>query len=347
MGRGSRFRTRGISLNLETGALRLKRERKGNKMKNHITLAHPILPAVEVLCIAATVVLLIAAGAPAPAEQAPTSRASAVIAPSPALLVAGGAGASEAEGPGNPENRGYPAIAPPFVPTTPYGLTYSQWAAKYWQWTLAFPATADPASDTAPPDSRQSGPVWFLAGAHGSALVNGKATVTRQITVPEATALFFAVLSIFEDNTGRPTYDNPVLTVPQLADQVQNEWNSVASGTFCTIDGVPVNGLANPINSTYLIQSPPFSYTLAPSHNLLASAFGESSVPNGTTVGPAIAEGVFLMVSPLAAGGIHTIRFGGVAAAPASHRPFLAWDITYYITVATPTSGRNPDTILK
>ena len=122
--------------------------------------------------------------------------------------------------------------------------------------------------------------------------MNGQATVTRQITVPEGTALFFAVLSVFDDNTGCPNYNHPLLTLPQLGEDALDIWNSVASATFSTIDGVPVSGLANPITSPYLIQTPPFSYTLAAHHNLLAAAFGEPCIADGATVGPAVAEGV-------------------------------------------------------
>jgi hypothetical protein len=286
-------------------------------MKNRITLTNRILPAGGIICLAATVTLLISTGAPALAD-ADDSAAGPLASPN--------------------------LITPPVVPTSPYGHTYAQWAAKYWQWTLSFPATADPASDTAAQESGQTGPVWFLAGAHGSALVNGQATVTRQITVPEGTALFLAVLSVLDDNTGCPNYNKPLLTPPQLGTDVLDIWNSVASATFCTIDGVPVSGLANPITSPYLIQTPPFSYTLAAHHNLLAAAFDEACIADGTTVGPAVGEGVFLMVPPLVAGGPHTIRFGGVAGP--TPKPMFAWDITYSITV-TPANGRNPDRILQ
>ena len=255
--------------------------------------------------------MLIAAGAPALAKPGQTPHAIAVTSttPTPALADADG------DNDGSPGPLASPdIITPPFVPTSPYGHTYAQWAAKYWQWALSFPATADPASDTAAQESGQTGPVWFLAGAHGSSLVNGQVTeppalhrstftVTRQITVPEGKALFFAVLGALADNTGCPNYNNPLLTPPQLGAQVLDFWNLVVSATFCTIDGVSVSGLANPITSPYLIQTPPFSYTLAAHHNLLAAAFGEPCIPDTTTVGPAVGEGVFLMVPPLNAGG--------------------------------------------
>jgi hypothetical protein len=108
---------------------------------------------------------------------------------------------------------------------------------------------------------------------------------------------------------------------------------------------VPINGLENTLSSPYLIESPMFYYTVAGHHNLLASAFGEPCIADGTRVGPAVAQGIFLMVPPLSAGGPHTIRFGGVAGPTA--KPTLAFDITYNITVTLAPGQRNPDSILQ
>lgn len=227
---------------------------------------------------------------------------------------------------------GNPDVAPPVVPTHPYGLTYAEWAAKYWQWALTFPANADPAGDTAPPDSRQSGDVWFLAAAHGTD------TETRSITVPPGKALFFPVLSVFDDNTGCPNYNNPLLTASELGAQVLQIWDSAASQTTCTIDGTAVEDISNPTNSPYLIQSEPFGYTLPSHDNLLAAAFGEPCIPNGAKINPVVAEGIFLMVAPLPPGQ-HTIHFVGVAGPLTS--PFFTVDITYNITVGPDHGNQN------
>jgi len=232
----------------------------------------------------------------------------------------------------NSDNFGNFEVVPPVVPAHPYGLSYAEWAARYWQWALTFPANADPAGDTAPPESRQSGNVWFLAGAHGTA------TKTRAITVPDGKALFFPVLSVFDDNTGCPNYNNPLLTASQLGAQVLQIWDSAATLTTCTIDGATVEGISSPTNSPYLIQSEPFGYTLPSHDNLLATVFGEPCIPNGAKINPVVAEGIFLLVPPLAPGK-HTIHFVGVAGPIAS--PFFAVDLTYNITVGRQTGGQN------
>src|SRR5271165_5090835 len=55
-----------------------------------------------------------------------------------------------------------PGVIPPVEQTHPYGHTYSEWLAKWWQWSLAFPVSADPEYGTADIGAGQSGEVWFL-----------------------------------------------------------------------------------------------------------------------------------------------------------------------------------------
>ena len=141
-------------------------------------------------------------------------------------------------------------------------------------------------------------------------------------------ALFFSIIAVIDDNTGCP-YNNPLLTADQLAPQAAGLFSAV-SKTTCTIDGVPVQGLDDPQNTLYRVQSPAFTYTVASHNNLLAAAFGEPCIPDGTTVTPAVSDGVFLMVAPLSVGQ-HTIHSVGVVGPVAT--PFFFKDITYNITV--------------
>src|SRR2546425_9241391 len=48
----------------------------------------------------------------------------------------------------------------------PYGLTYPQWAAKFYQWGLSIPLQASPFNDDTGKNcaQNQQGPVWFLGG---------------------------------------------------------------------------------------------------------------------------------------------------------------------------------------
>jgi hypothetical protein len=231
--------------------------------------------------------------------------------------------------PANPGNHGNPGVLPP--QSSSYGATYGEWAGRWWAWTLSFPVTADPANGSAPLDSNQSGPVWFLATAHGSG--NGTippTVVTRLYTIPAGKALFFPVLTTWVDNTECPVSAFDHFTPEQLLALVMSFFTAVTPHTSCTIDGVPVNGLADSLNSPYRVQSPPFGYTVAEADNLLATVFGLPCIPDGMTISPAVADGVFLMLAPLSVGH-HTIHQLGTFG-PVDHPLFLK-DITYEIDI--------------
>ena len=48
----------------------------------------------------------------------------------------------------------------------PYGLAYSDWAGKWWQWAISIPSNINPLTDNTGTHcaERQQGPVWFLPG---------------------------------------------------------------------------------------------------------------------------------------------------------------------------------------
>ena len=51
----------------------------------------------------------------------------------------------------------------------PYGLTYSDWASKWWQWAISIPSSMNPLTDNTGTHcaERQQGPIWFLPGTSG------------------------------------------------------------------------------------------------------------------------------------------------------------------------------------
>jgi hypothetical protein len=194
--------------------------------------------------------------------------------------------------------------SPIFPPDShPYGASYGEWLARYWQWTFAFPVDATPdylgfgAYGTAPWSANQSGKVWFLPLSFGSATLTG--------TVPEDTALCTATWTTEWDNTACPTYTD--YSVEQLIGFLETEWSQVTE-TSVTIDGVTVRGLGNPQTTPYFVITPPFAYTLASHDNVLANAWGEPCIPDGTTVCPAVAAGQCFIIRPLPVGQ-HTIQF--------------------------------------
>jgi hypothetical protein len=231
-----------------------------------------------------------------------------------ALLAAAGSPAFAGAG-----NLGNPRVFPP--QSHPYGLSYAEWAERYWQWSQAFPSTANPATGTAPAESAQAGPVWFLASAPFSP-VPGAATA-RHITIPAGTSLFAPALSFFNNNAALPV--NTTFTEEELLQQANDIWDGLAIRTECIIDGVPVKGLENPQETAYFVETGLFLVTVADHDNQLAG----DGVPDGGTIDE-VAVGAFLMIKPLKVGE-HTVRLvGAIEPAPGF---VLTKDVTYTITV--------------
>lgn len=206
----------------------------------------------------------------------------------------------------------------------PYGYSYQEWAAKWWQ--FFYSQSTDYMQPLGSPDiceGAASG-VLFLSGAPTSV------TETNHATIFPNTPLFVAILAFAADNTACPTTDFTTNSAEVLAGEAVAGWNSAATLTTCTIDGVAVPGLENPTNTIYNVVSVPFSYTTAEKDNIVAVSEGEPCLPGGLTIYPAVADGVYLMLAPLAPGR-HSIHFVGVAGPLSS--PFLKIDITYDITV--------------
>jgi hypothetical protein len=198
------------------------------------------------------------------------------------------------------------------------GLNYGEWGAKWWQWVFSIPYAGgqhplfDQSGEYA--DIGQSGNVWFLGGVMWA---NGQdppvGPVTRTITVPSGTALFFPIAN-GENNNVEATG----LTLPQLWETQNWLYDLKDNNLYATVDGKPVQGLAD-----YLTISPVFGIYLT-SDNVLYSAWGIGEY-DPSYVYPDVAAGFFLMVKPLPVGK-HTITFGVKN---------LSWsmDIIYDITV--------------
>ena len=250
------------------------------------------------------------------------------------LLLALAATASlNAQGNGS---QGNPGISPPNA--KPHGLSYGEWSARWWQWAFSIPKSVNPlVYDDAPCGVMQTGNVWFLAGKGFGASGAG----IRNCTIPSGTSLFFPVInSVWDDTevdpgTGALSWDT--FTPNQLRDMLKANLDTTVVSFSCFIDGKQVRGLDSILTTPYRVQSPVFSYTLpstlVPRDNLLGVDFSLwtapppplPSTPTGT-VPWVVADGVFLMLEPLAPG-IHTIYFTGTFSYG------FAFDITYTVDV--------------
>lgn len=179
-------------------------------------------------------------------------------------------GASEAWA----QRHSNPKVFPPH--STPYGLTYTEWAETWWAWAFSIPADQNPFLD---PDGRfsgvgQSGPVFFLAGNFGGG------TTVRQFTVPAGKALFLTAGTIL-DLLGT---DAP--TEAELRTLVEQTFTGLTKYRI-EVDGVPIPHLAS-----YTVESPLFSLTL-PENNV-------AGLPAGQYQG--ILQGIFVLLHPLPVG---------------------------------------------
>ena len=211
----------------------------------------------------------------------------------------------------------HPRVLPP--KSHPFGKTYGEWNAMWWQWFFSVPASKNPGLATNGKVNckvGQSGHVWFLAGHF-----LGSGSFTRNCRVPEGKALFIPLLNSWADNV----CNSPPLTVEQLRASAASAVIPPAN-LHASIDGNPLTNL-----ESYRAISPVFSYTLPPSpDNLIDAAFGVS-LPGpcwpSLTVTPAVADGFYIMLTPLTAGS-HTINFGGSG-------PGITLDVTYNLTVGS------------
>jgi hypothetical protein len=194
----------------------------------------------------------------------------------------------------------------------PHGLTYSEWAAAWWQWAVSVPLDEDgnhPLLDEtgALCASGQEGKVWFLAGSPTSGIF------TRSCTVPTGTALLIPIVNyIF----------CPEPNEPQTEEYARSQVSFVpggASDLSATIDGHPVSD----IQGRYFEESTLFELVLPPN-----SIFGGPA----RTYEVCIDAGYYLMVHPPSPG-VHSIHFEGTLVSPLDT---LDLNVTYLITVSTP-----------
>ena len=184
-----------------------------------------------------------------------------------------------------------PKILP--LDASPYGNTYGEWTAQWWQWLMAIPEATNPNFDTTGAHCAigQAGPVWFLAGAFSGSF-------TRACTIPAGKALLLPLPNAL---AGAGVFDCEP-TGPGLCNI--NTLRAVAAslvGSVTTLE-VTVDGRAVRSLSAYRVQSPVFTLTYPE-----GAIFG---LPSGTFT-PNVSDGYWLLLAPLSTGS-HTISTGGV-----------------------------------
>ena len=222
-------------------------------------------------------------------------------------------GISPAFADGGRGNAGNPGIFPP--QSHPYGKSYGEWAAKWWQWVMSIPADRNPLTDETGEfaDEGQGGPVWFAAGTFGN-------SVERTYTVPTGKALFVPVFDC------DPTVPGVPCVVCDLQDLAAANTEALEV-LEVTIDGRPVKNVRR-----YRASSPgPFAI-----HYPENSVVG---VPAGDYF-PQVADGYWLMLAPLAKG-THELVIQVRGQTP--YFGLIEFEVIHHINVVRPKHDRDED----
>jgi hypothetical protein len=172
------------------------------------------------------------------------------------------------------------------INSKPYGLTYGEWTAMWWQWVLTIPTKDNPVVDENGEKcavGQNNLDVWFLAGTGGG-------EVARTCTIPSGKAIFFPVLNVECDYLS----DLAHKTEADLRKCAKDDQDK-ATNLQATIDGVAIPDL-----NMYRVQSPLFNLTI-PKDNAMG-------IPPGST--QAISDGFWVLLKPLPVGK-HEIHFSG------------------------------------
>lgn len=188
-----------------------------------------------------------------------------------------------------------------------HGLSYADWEVKWWQEVFAIPADNNPL--VAGGMFGQDDGIRFLTGVSGPTTIN--------ITIPRGTALFFPIINAeCSSLEAWPWYG--ANAIEQAA--VATYFNDLVTDISAEIDGRSVVNLEH-----YRVETPQYTFSV-PDANILG-------VP-GPTNGTSVADGTFLLLSPLHVG-VHTIHLAATADLQQWFGPgaFFTIDTTYVVTV--------------
>lgn len=198
-----------------------------------------------------------------------------------------------------------------------HGRDYASWSVEWWKWLIAIPQATSPAED-GDCTQGQSGAVWFLAGA------NGSAPAKRTCTIPPGKTLFFPLAN----SICFPCSEDEGCTTPKTeAELVDCTKLEKATSLSVTVDGRPITVDLEP----YHLLSKEFSFK-GPS---TGGIFGTCTVPISTNtcgipIGDryAVSDGYWLALRPLKKGK-HVLAFKAVV--PGT--PVLTQDVQYTLTI--------------
>jgi hypothetical protein len=167
------------------------------------------------------------------------------------------------------------------------GLTYGEWAARWWQAAFAIPVVdGEHPTLTGGAFGGQEG-ILFLAAVVGEPRI-------VEVEIPSGTALFFPVINAeCSEIESDPFHGEDEKSLRSCArHHIEN-----TSGRSAEIDGRRVKTL-----NAYRVESPLFEFGPLPENNLLGAPEGETS--------DSVDAGVYLLLEPLSVGQ-HVVRVRG------------------------------------
>jgi hypothetical protein len=187
------------------------------------------------------------------------------------------------------------SLAPPDQQVA--GLSQEDWSRNWWQWAGAFEIHSSPIADLTGElcASKQSGPVWFLAGTYGT-----KRT-TRICTVPRGKYLFFPLINYIVMPPGQNSMscESAIRNAALMTGAVDK--------LVLDVDGISYGGLTRHRQATRQCFN-----------------MGARAEPR-YDIYPSAANGYYVMLKPLSPGR-HTLNFGGAL-------PDMTQAVTYTLIV--------------
>lgn len=192
---------------------------------------------------------------------------------------------------------------------------YEQLSGEWWQWALSIPVTDNPLADLTGEKCMvgQRGDVWFLAGTFGAA------SATRACSIPQDTTLFFPVINFVGFDTPNACGQGPAPFPSSFYRGLAADFINGATNLSASVDGKSIKQL-------HRVRSQVFAVAL-PEDNLFASACEDFGGLPANIYSPAIDDGVYVRLNPLAVGN-HVLQIH--AENPSAG---FVLDLTYNLTV--------------
>jgi hypothetical protein len=159
--------------------------------------------------------------------------------------------------------------------SSPFGIPYKDWIAKWWQWTMSIPTSEHPRDAYGEEKCavNQAGPVWFLADQLGG-------REERTCTIPAGKAVLIPLL------TGECDYG-----IPEVKNDEDLRRCAMAGNEYGTIDAI-VDGVKIKDLEKYRTQSGFFNISI-PKDNIYQAPPGNFR---------ATTDGFFVFLEPLPPG---------------------------------------------